>query len=408
MLVDGRYYKRVARPRTTTYGVLLHLRVASFLVNRPTLVGVAIVVCSVGIAAPAAQRPTDPPAGIALLTALDPRWTLTFQNALAAPAGFDREMAYVPATTGDLIAISLDDGIARWTASLPTHFTPATGDGLVFVAAERAIVALEQRSGRLVWRIDLASPVSGPPHWESGTLFVSLAAGDLMAIQPADGAVTWTNPLGSPLAVAPTTSQDRLYAALRDGRLVAIGLDDGETVWTQINNESVTGLLALQEQLLVGTKGNLLHSYSIDRGRHRWAQKVGSDVIGPAAADDDHIYFVAYDNVLRALARGNGNLRWTRNLPSRPSGGPVRMDHLVLVPFAAPTIGAYVAATGAEAFTIGAAGEVAGAPFVRENIRPTQPRIVAQSREGIIQSFAPRIEAPSAPLGDLPGTKVGG
>jgi outer membrane protein assembly factor BamB len=376
------------------------------LVNRPTLVAV-ILAWSVGLASPAAQRSTDPPAAAARLTAVDPRWSLTFKEAPAAPAGFDREMAYVPAKSGELIAISLDDGTAKWTAALATHFTPATGDGLVFVAVERSIAALEQRSGEPVWRLDLESPVGAPPHWESGTLFVSLEAGDLIAVHPADGAVTWKNALGSPMIVAPTTSQDRLYAALRDGRLVAIGIDIGETIWTQVTNESVTGLLALQEQLLVGTKGNLLHSYSIDRGRHRWAQKVGSDVIGPAAADDDHIYFVAYDNVLRALARRSGNLRWTRNLPSRPSGGPVRIENLVLVPFAAPTIGAYVAATGAEAFTIAAAGEVVGAPFVRENVRMTLPRIVAQSREGIIQSFAPRVEPPPAPLAALPGSPVG-
>ena len=355
------------------------------------------------------QRPADPRRTIPpRYTALDARWTLTFQDPPAAPAGFDREMAYVPAKTGELIAISLDDGTAKWTAPLVTRFTPATGDGLVFASAEGSISALEQRSGQPVWRMALDSPVAAPLHWETGLLFVSLESGDLIAIRPADGAIAWKTALGSPIAVAPTASQDRLYVALRDARLAAIGIDNGATIWAQTNNESVTGLLALQEQLLVGTKANLLHSYSIDRGRHRWAQKVGSDVIGPAAADEDHIYFVAYDNVLRALARRSGNLQWTRNLPSRPSGGPVRVEDLVIVPFAAPTIGAYVAATGAEAFTIRVAGEVAGAPFVRENVRYTVPRLIAQSRDGIIQSFAPRVESPPAPLADLPGGKVGG
>jgi hypothetical protein len=77
------------------------------------------------------------------------------------------------------------------------------------------------------------------------------------------------------------------------------------------------------------------------------------------------------------------------------------------VPFVTTDIGAFTATTGAPAFTIRAVGEIGGVPFIRESVPATAPLLVAMSREGALQGFAPRIEPPPVPLGELPGVKVG-
>jgi hypothetical protein len=69
---------------------------------------------------------------------------------------------------------------------------------------------------------------------------------------------------------------------------------------------------------------------------------------------------------------------------------------------------AYLSETGGGAFTIQAIGELGGVPFLRDNPRPTAPRLIAVSREGALQGFAPRFEPPPAPLAVLPGARVGG
>ena len=47
-------------------------------------------------------------------------------------------------------------------------------------------------------------------------------------------------------------------------------------------------------------------------------------------------------------------------------------------------------------------------PFVRDASRPTAPMLIAMSREGALQGFAPRVEPPTSALGDLPGIKTSG
>jgi outer membrane protein assembly factor BamB len=386
--VIERYYKRVLTWRTTICCVVF-----TFLVRT-----------ALSLAQP---QTNESDTSTNRIVALDPRWTVSLTTQPAASPGFDQQMAYVPLEGGDLMAIDLDEGRVNWTAAVATSATPATGDGMVFVAGDASVVALDQSSGQPLWHAALGAQVIGPLYWDSGLVLASTATGDLVVLDSARGGEQWRNPLGSALSVPPSSSHDRVYAALADGRLVAIEMTSGQLAWSVALDQDVTGLLALEDQLLVGTRANLLHSVSLDRGRIRWSQKAGADVIGAPAADDSNIYFVAYDNILRAVNRGNGNLRWRRNLPSRPTGGALRIDDVVVVPFSTNDIGAYLATTGAPSFTIQAVGELGGPPFLRDHTRPTAPRLIAISREGSLQGFAPRFEPPPAPLAELPGARVG-
>lgn len=331
------------------------------------------------------------------LIALDPRWAVRFASAPAAPAGFDQAIGYVPLKSGELAAVDLDEGRIVWTASLAVDHTPATGDGLVFAADARQLVAFDQRTGQPQWRAPLDAPLAGPLAWESGLVLASTAAGDLLAWRGQDGKGLWKAPLGSPLGAPPALAGARVYAALADGRLVGVDADHGTLVWSRPIGQA-TGLLALDDQLLAGTRDDRLHSLALDSGRTRWSQRAGADVAGAPAADESHIYFAALDNLVRALHRGSGNLAWRQSLPSRPAGGPLRAGQLVLVPLVTTDIGAFNAETGAPAFAIRAVGELGGVPFLRDQPRPTAPRLVVMSRDGALQGFAPRFEPPIGPL----------
>jgi outer membrane protein assembly factor BamB len=343
------------------------------------------------------------------LIALDPRWTVPFETAPAAPAGYDEHAAYVPLKGGELVAVMLENGAVRWKVELVTAFTPATGDGFVFAAGDGMVLAFEDRTGATAWHTPVGGELAAPAYFDAGLLFVSRTDGELVALRAEDGTVVWRQALGAPLAVAPSVAGDHLYVGLKDGSVSALNRDTGEPLWTFSVGAAVTGMLALADQVLVGTRGNRIYSFHPHKPRVRWQWRVGADIAGAPVADEKRIYFAALDNVLRAVDRRNGNLRWTAPLPSRPSGGPLRTGDVVIVPTVSANIGAYLAETGKESFTITAAGELGGVPFLRETPRPTAPRLVAMNREGTLQGFAPRHEPPPRALAALPGGgKVGG
>lgn len=334
---------------------------------------------------------------------LDPRWSIPFETPPVAAAGFDATTAYVPLKGGQLVAVELDRGTVRWRLDVATAFTPATGDGLVFTATESSIEARDALTGATRWRTPLPGGAAVPLYFDTGWLLASTPNGDLAAFRAADGSLVWRQPLGAPLATAPAPALDRLFLPLADNRLVSVLLATGETTWTRTLTSRVTGLLALDDQLVFGTAGREVVSVNLTSGRERWSWGVGGDVSGRPAADDKRIYFAARDNVLRAVDRKSGNLRWSASLSSRPSGSPLPLPNTVLMPLVSSAIAGFDLENGKPTVTVQAAGEIGLQPHFRRDARATAVRLVTVSRDGQLQGFAQRFEPVPGPLMELPG-----
>lgn len=339
----------------------------------------------------------------ATVAPLDPRWAIVFDTPPAAAAGFDATAAYVPLKGGQLVAVDLDRGTVRWRLDVATPFTPATGDGLVFTTTESSIEARDAQSGATRWRTPLPGGAAVPLYWDTGWLLASTPNGDLAAFRASDGTLVWRQPLGSPLAAAPVPALDRLYLPLADKRLVAVLLATGETAWSRTLNSRITGMLALDDQLVFGTAGHDVVSVRLSNGRERWTWHVGGDVSGLPSADEKRIYFASRDNVLRAVDRKSGNLRWKASLPSRPAGGPLPLPNTVLMPMVSSEIAGFDLETGKPTVTVKAAGEIGPQPFFRPGARATAVRLVTVSRDGQLQGFAQRFEPVPGLIDVLPG-----
>jgi outer membrane protein assembly factor BamB len=350
--------------------------------------------------------PAAPPTSA--VATLEPRWAATFDSVPAAIPAFDSHFAFLPLKGGPLVAIDLERGLPRWRLDLAIDSTPAVGDGLVFAAADGAIVAIESTSGAIQWRTPLPGALGAPLYWDTGWLIASTQGGELAALRANDGELVWRQAVGAPVSVTPVPANDALYVPLTDGRVVCVELASGTPRWEYKIDGRVTGLVVVDNQLIAGATSNQLVAINIHSGRFAQRWRVGADPVGAATADEKHIYFVALDNVLRAVDRRNGNLRWMQPVPSRPSGGPLLVDDVVLVPFVSTALAAFGAADGKPAFSISAAGELAGQPHLRANAPLTGARLITLSREGRLQGFGQQIEAPPVGLDALPGVKVGG
>ncbi|MCC7179117.1 MAG: PQQ-binding-like beta-propeller repeat protein [Acidobacteria bacterium] len=343
-------------------------------------------------------------AAAATLATLDLRWLVPFDAPPAAAPTYDADTAYVPLRDGALVAVDLERGTVRWRRALATALPPASGEGLVFVAADGRVEALTSASGATRWRTPLPGRLV-TVTWDTGWLLCSTEDGDFAALRASDGELVWRAALGKALVAPPAAALDRVYVALDGAEVVSLHLATGAKGWARTLSGRITGVSAVDGQLIVGTTDNAVFSLELDSGRQRWRWRVGGDASGAATSDDRHVYFVARDNVLRAVARGGGTLRWTAELSSRPLGGPQVFQGAVFVPLAT-SVAIFDPATGKPLATIPASGELSAAPHLRPLARPTGARLVALTRDGRLQGFGERFEAPPAPLDALPGVPV--
>jgi hypothetical protein len=143
-------------------------------------------------------------------------------------------------------------------------------------------------------------------------------------------------------------------------------------------------------------------------GRVDWRWRTGGDVVGLPAADEHRVFFVALDNVMRALDRKSGGQRWMRPLPIRPTAGPSKAGEAIIVAGIGPTLRAYNLSDGTSAGEVPAGADVTGPPHVfvdRATELPlllflTQDIVKGASATLVTRSFDPPITQ-LAPLPNL-------
>jgi outer membrane protein assembly factor BamB len=297
----------------------------------------------------------------------------------AAPAAFDDVHAYIPLQGGTLVALALANGERVWTSKVATSWTPAAGDGRVYVATNTQVRALDAATGREQWHTAIDQPLAVAPVFDTGWLFAGTTSGLLFALRASDGAVLWKMDLGAPLSAAPVPSELHVYLPIVDGRIVAAELSQGKALWTRMLPARPSPMLVLNDRLFVGTEDNFLYCLARSDGDEKWKWRTGGDIVSAPVIDTDRVFFLSMDHMLRALDRDGGSLRWQRPVPNRTIGGPLRIGPFVTVASLAPQLHAFNAADGKPAGSTPAPeGEALSSALAAE------PRLISYQDENAI------------------------
>jgi outer membrane protein assembly factor BamB len=268
-------------------------------------------------------------------------WALVLDNQFTAPPAYDDAHVFFSIEGARLVAYALPSGQQVWMVAARPQMEPAAGGGLLFLVEPDALVALHASDGSIAWELPFAEKLAVRPVFDNGWLIVSTEAGEILAFRAADGHLVWRRDMTSPSHAPPSLAADRIYVSASDGRVVALAVEDGEPLWERRLGGAPNDILALDERLYVGSTDNFFYCLMTEDGRIDWRWRTGGDVIGRPIADEHLVYFVALDNVLRALNLKSGGQLWMRSLPMRPVSGPVRAGSTVLVSGIAAALRAY-------------------------------------------------------------------
>jgi outer membrane protein assembly factor BamB len=290
---------------------------------------------------------TPPP-----LTPVETVWGLALNNALTLPPAYEGRLTFIPIEGDRLVAYDVVTGTQKWIVTAQPELAPAAGNGFVFIREAGKLRALHAADGSNAWERPLPDRLAVQPVWDNGWLVVALASGEVRALRATDGEVIWNRDLKSAAHAAPALAADRVYIPTTDGRIVALRVESGEPVWERRLGGAPNEILALEERLYVGSQDNWFYCVMASDGQVDWRWRTGGDVIGKPVADDRYVYFVALDNVLRAMNLVTGGQQWMRPLPMRPAWGAVRAGSTIVVAGQAAAIRAYNIKDGVAAGTL--------------------------------------------------------
>ena len=172
-------------------------------------------------------------------------WELQGAGTFGPPA-VEGDTVYVGSSDGNLYAVAIPTGKARWTyaAREDVSTRPAVAGGVVLVASlQDAVFAVDAATG--VWRWHHRREQKGESltiygaasvQLRAGTAYAGFSDGFVAALDAATGAARWERrvaPSGNHLDVdSLALDGDRLYAAAYSGAVLALDAKTGKDVWS--------------------------------------------------------------------------------------------------------------------------------------------------------------------------------
>lgn len=390
----------------------------------PTALAIVLLACAVSGQQP--KRNIEP--YIAPLLPAEEAWRITLAAQPAADGVMDGTSVYVPVTEvagsteegggvpaspAQLVALDRQTGVTRWTSSVSTRLPPVLTHGVVVVATPGGIEALDPRTGEREWNLALDRPARTRMLTQDALLVTALEGGELIAVHLDRREVLWRRSIGTSDLVSLAADTAAVYFATADSRIVSVNLSDGTDRWNRALTGGLSELVVDRDRLFVGSTTRSFWSLDARTGKDKswqWNGIIFGGAIIGAAVQGDKVFVVSWDNIVRALDRGNGSQKWKEPV-TRPLFPPRIFEGIVTVVGVSPTLSTFRADTGSPISTWAFPNELLlqGAPLI-DKPAPYRVSIVAVFRDG--QVFGLRStemlfkEVVPVPLTTLPGRSV--
>jgi outer membrane protein assembly factor BamB len=136
----------------------------------------------------------------------------------------DHEAIYAMSRGGQLIATSRDRGTRLWTRDIRGSQMPwVAGDTLFVVDITGKLAALSRRDGKARW----VAALPGDGRWSGpvlagSRLWLASSKGLLVAVDAASGSIAAQSDLGTPIMITPVVAEGRLYVMTDKAKLIAM------------------------------------------------------------------------------------------------------------------------------------------------------------------------------------------
>ena len=379
---------------------------------------VALALCAASAAPTYPQGSQDDPTRIGRPTQAPPiaasvptwngtvLWSVPLESAPSVPPAIDLTLMFAPLRDGTIVAVNHRSGQRVWSVTRTATVAPLALDGLVIGADGARLWALDAATGAERWTQSVDAPVLLPPSGGTGRVAIATQRQDIVVLDADTGRIVSRSTLGARITAVPVWLDGVVFAGVEDGRVVAIDAATGHAIWTRTVYGRVLSLTAFPDRVFVGGTNDYFYSLDPKNGLVQWKMRVGGDVASTAVADARRVYVVSMDNMLRALDRRHGDLRWQRPLMSRPVGGPLFLGGFIVLAQVAPELRCFDVATGAPACVVGLPGRPLHRPFLPTEGTTDMPRLVFLSGGGQAVAVGPSPEPPLEIWKTVPGKEL--
>jgi outer membrane protein assembly factor BamB len=210
---------------------------------------------------------------------------------------------------------------------------PVVADGRVFTVDSRNLVtALDAGTGRRIWQVDLTpADISegsggGLAYWH-GRLYVATGFAQLVAMDVKTGKIVWRRTLSGPMRGAPTVRAGRVFVITVDDQTHCLAAKTGQELWTHQGISEQASLLAGTSPAVDGNvvvvpySSGELFALRSENGAVLWQDQLSSisrtagletltDITALPIIDRGRVYAIGHADMMVAIDLRTGRRIW--------------------------------------------------------------------------------------------------
>ena len=212
-------------------------------------------------------------------------------------------------------------------------FTPAmVGNTLVLAGGDGSLARVEAASGRQMWRIKAAVPLTAGVGSDGNVIVVGGDKGAVLAFDM-DGKALWTAQASSEVLSSPVTGEGMVVVRSIDNRIIGLDAKTGEKKWTvqrvapPLSLRNAPGMIVVDKEVIIAQPGGKLLALTLATGAPRWEVAVGeargatelervTDIGGAPVLFDKDVCAAAYQGKVGCFDVATGSAKWTKDLSS--------------------------------------------------------------------------------------------
>jgi outer membrane protein assembly factor BamB len=265
-------------------------------------------------------------------------------SSVSTSASGEGELVYFGPDEGKetLLALNLRSGKVLWKKSLgDLSSSPVLWEDKVFVGSgDGRLRALERESGDEIWEFQTSSsrisaPACASPTWlgsAEGILCLGSADGHLYALNMASGRMEWKFEAQGGIHSSPAVKNGMVFFGSVDGSLYALSLKDGSLAWRFQTQADIYSSPAAAESLVyIGSNDYFVYAVNQKTGKLSWRFETEGLVRSSPIAVGDKLFFGSFDGNLYVLNRFTGKLLWKYQTEGMISGSPAYFDGKIYI-----------------------------------------------------------------------------
>ncbi|MCL4104034.1 UNVERIFIED_CONTAM: hypothetical protein GTU68_034896 [Idotea baltica] len=212
--------------------------------------------------------------------------------------------------------------------------TPAiSGDSMYVASADGELVALNRRTGKKQWNVDLGTSLSGGVGLYEDVLLLGSSDGSVLKLSAADGSLIWSTRLSGEILAPPQANGKVVVAQTYDGKLRGLNFETGEKIWVFDSNVPVLTVRGTSSPILnnnavyAGFANGRVAAFDANTGGVSWEVRVAIsqgrseierivDVDGTMLLAGKELYAASYQGSLVAIDVASGRKLWQQEVSS--------------------------------------------------------------------------------------------